>query len=66
MIRLKVIICAIGSDTYRLLPYLLEDEGFIKKVKTNPKIFTGFSDTTNNHLMFYKLGMVSFTVQTFK
>lgn len=58
---IKGIICAIGgNDTYRLLPYLLEDEGFIKKVKTNPKIFTGFSDTTNNHLMFYKLGMVSF------
>ncbi|MFA5179268.1 MAG: S66 peptidase family protein [Candidatus Izemoplasmatales bacterium] len=58
---IKAIICAIGGDeTYKLLPYLLDDPTFIEKVKTNPKIFMGFSDTTNNHLMFYKLGMVSF------
>lgn len=58
---IKAIICAIGGDeTYRLLPYLLDDSTFIEKVKNNPKIFMGFSDTTNNHLMFYKLGMVSF------
>lgn len=55
------ILCAIGGDeTYRLLPYLLEDEVFIEQVKKTPKLFTGFSDTTNNHLMFYKLGMASF------
>ncbi|PKK89349.1 MAG: carboxypeptidase [Tenericutes bacterium HGW-Tenericutes-7] len=59
--RIKGIICAIGGDdTYRLLPHLIEDEEFIKKVKESPKLFTGFSDTTNNHLMFYKLGVVSF------
>ncbi|MBT2731148.1 S66 peptidase family protein [Carnobacterium sp. ISL-102] len=58
---IKGIITAIGGDdTYRLLPYLLEDEKFIHNVKENPKLFTGFSDTTINHLMFYKLGMVSF------
>lgn len=58
---IKGIITAIGGDdTYRLLPYLLEDEEFIHNVKENPKLFTGFSDTTINHLMFYKLGMVSF------
>lgn len=58
---IKGIIAAIGGDdTYRLLPYLLEDEEFIRNVQETPKLFTGFSDTTINHLMFYKLGMVSF------
>lgn len=55
------IICAIGGDdTYRLLPFLLEDEAFIQNVQANPKLFTGFSDTTINHLMFYQLGMGTF------
>ena len=55
------IICAIGGDdTYRLLPYLMEDDGFIKAVEKHPKLFTGFSDTTINHLMFYKLGLHSY------
>lgn len=58
---IRAIICAIGGDdTYKLLPYLLDDEEFIDLVKNNPKIFTGFSDSTVNHLMFYKLGMVSY------
>ncbi len=52
------IICAIGGDdTYRLLPYLMEDEEFINAVKKHPKLFTGFSDTTVNHLMLYRLGL---------
>ena len=60
------IICAIGGDdTYRLLPYLMEDEEFIKAVKMNPKLFTGFSDTTINHLMFYKLGLSTYYGPTF-
>lgn len=55
------IICAIGGDdTYRLLPYLLEDEEFVNAVKEHPKLFTGFSDTTINHLMFYKLGLSTY------
>lgn len=55
------IICAIGGDdTYRLLPYLLEDEEFVEAVKKHPKLFTGFSDTTINHLMLYKLGLSTF------
>ena len=55
------IICAIGGDdTYRLLPYLLEDEEFIDAVHKSPKLFTGFSDTTINHLMFYKLGLSTY------
>lgn len=58
---IKGIFCAIGGDdTYRLVPYLLEDKEFIRNVKTTPKLFTGFSDTTVNHLLFYKLGMTSF------
>lgn len=55
------IICAIGGDdTYLTLPYLLEDEEFITAVRENPKLFTGFSDTTINHLMFYKLGLKTY------
>lgn len=55
------IICAIGGDdTYRLLPYLLEDEEFIDAVHKSPKLFTVFSDTTINHLMFYKLGLSTY------
>lgn len=58
---IKAIICAIGGDdTYRTLPYLLDDHDFIKAVQDNPKLFTGFSDTTINHLMFYKLGLCTF------
>lgn len=60
------IICAIGGDdTYRLLPYLMEDEEFIEAVEKNPKLFTGFSDTTVNHLMFYKLGLSTYYGPTF-
>ncbi len=55
------IICAIGGDdTYRLLPYLMEDTEFIEAVKKHPKLFSGFSDTTINHLMFYKLGLSTY------
>lgn len=55
------IICAIGGDdTYRLLPYLMEDAAFIRAVESRPKLFAGFSDTTVNHLMFYKLGLSTF------
>lgn len=59
--EIRAIFCAIGGDdTYRLIPYLLEDEEFIEQVKRYPKIFSGFSDTTINHLMFYKIGMVTY------
>lgn len=33
---------------------------FIEAVKKNSKLFTGFSDTTINHLMFYKLGLSTY------
>ena len=50
------IICAIGGeDTIRLLPYIDYDV-----IRNNPKIFMGFSDTTANHLMMYKAGLVSY------
>lgn len=55
------IICAIGGDdTYRLLPFLMNDPEFVDAVKKHPKLFTGFSDTTINHLMFYKLGLSTY------
>lgn len=58
---IKGIITAIGgNDTYKTIPYLMEDEEFVSAVKNNPKIFIGFSDTTNNHLMLNKLGLSTF------
>ena len=58
---IKGIICAIGgNDTYKTIPYLMEDKEFIESVKNHPKLFTGFSDTTNNHLMLNKLGLNTF------
>ncbi len=58
---IKGIICAIGGDdTFKTIPYLMEDKEFIDVVKKHPKIFTGFSDTTNNHLMFNKIGLETF------
>lgn len=59
--EVKAIICAIGGDdTYKLIPYLMEDTVFINSIREHPKIFTGFSDTTVNHLMLYKLGLQTF------
>ena len=53
---IKAVISAIGGeDTIRLLPYI--DYNIIKN---NPKIFMGFSDTTANHFMMYKAGVVSY------
>ena len=58
---IKAVIAAIGGiDTYKTIPYLMEDKEFVEAVRKNPKIFTGFSDTTNNHLMFNKLGLSTF------
>ena len=59
--EIKGIICAIGGDdTFKTIPYLMEDKEFIDAVKNHPKIFTGFSDTTINHLMFNKIGIGTF------
>ena len=58
---IKMIITAIGGDdTYKTIPYLMEDSEFLTLVKNNPKIFTGFSDTTVNHFMFNKIGLSTF------
>lgn len=48
-----------GDDTFRTLPYLM-NEDFVEIIKKHPKPFLGFSDTTNNHLMFYQLGLATF------
>jgi len=64
--NIKGIICAVGGDdTYRTLPYLLDDEEFKTAVQENPKIFMGSSDTTINHLMFQKLGLNTFYGHSF-
>ena len=62
--EVDMILCAIGGDdTYRLLPYLFEDDR-LKNV-VNDKIFLGFSDTTMNHFMLHKLGVNTFYGQSF-
>ncbi len=54
--EIKAVFNAIGGDdTIRLLPYVDFDI-----LKNNPKIFTGFSDSTTNHFMMYKAGLVSY------
>lgn len=60
---IKAIITAISeNDTYKIIPYLIEDLEFINDVQNNSKIFTGFSDATNNHLMFNRLELSIFMV----
>lgn len=54
-----------GIETFRTFPYLMEDEEFINAVQQHPKFFLGFSDTTNNHLMFHRLGLQTFYGQAF-
>ncbi|WP_061777325.1 S66 family peptidase [Levilactobacillus senmaizukei] len=55
------IFCAIGGiDTYRIVPFLLEDPDFIAAVTKHPKLFTGFSDTTVDHLMLNRLGLTTY------
>lgn len=54
-----------GIDTFRTFPYLMEDEEFIAAVHEHPKMFLGFSDTTNNHFMFHRLGLQTFYGQSF-
>ena len=52
----KAIFNAIGGDdTIRILPYIDFDV-----IRQNPKIFTGFSDTTSNHMMMFKAGLISY------
>ena len=61
---IDMILCAIGGDdTYRLLPYLFENNEL--KMAVKQKIFLGFSDTTMNHFMLNKVGIKSFYGQAF-
>lgn len=63
---IKCIISSIGGiDTFRTLPYLMEDKEFIAAVRQHPKFFLGFSDTTNNHFMLHRLGLQTFYGQAF-
>jgi muramoyltetrapeptide carboxypeptidase LdcA involved in peptidoglycan recycling len=53
---IKAIISTIGGDdSIRLLPYLDLDV-----IRSNPKIFMGYSDTTITHLACFKAELVSF------
>lgn len=61
---IDMILCAIGGDdTYRLLPYLFENDKLRKVAKQ--KVFLGFSDTTMNHSMLNKIGIPSYYGQAF-
>lgn len=54
--KIKAVFNAIGGDdTIRLLPYVDFDV-----LRDNPKIFTGFSDTTSNHMMLWRAGVTSY------
>ena len=53
---IKGIISTIGGDdSIRLLPYLDLDV-----IRSNPKVFVGYSDTTITHLACFKAGLVTF------
>ena len=59
-----MILCSIGGDdTYRLLPYLFDNDEL--KNAVSDKIFLGFSDTTINHFMLHKAGLNTFYGQSF-
>ncbi|WP_191017937.1 S66 family peptidase [Treponema zioleckii] len=63
---IDMILCAIGGDdTYRLLPYLFENDELKNAVQENKKIFLGFSDSTMNHFMLHKVGLNTFYGQSF-
>ena len=63
---IDMIISAIGGDdTYRLLPFLFENDELKNTVRNSKKIFLGYSDTTMNHFMFYKAGLNTFYGQSF-
>jgi muramoyltetrapeptide carboxypeptidase LdcA involved in peptidoglycan recycling len=44
-----------GDDSIRLLPFM-----DLNLIRTHPKIFIGYSDTTISHLVCYQAGLVSF------
>lgn len=44
-----------GDDSIRILPFL-----DLEVIRSNPKIFVGYSDTTISHLACFRAGLVSF------
>jgi muramoyltetrapeptide carboxypeptidase LdcA involved in peptidoglycan recycling len=53
---IKGIICSIGGyDTLLIEPFI-----DYEILSANPKVFMGFSDTTANHFMMHKAGLVSY------
>lgn len=53
---IKAVFCAIGGfDGIRILPYIDFDV-----IKNNPKIFSGFSDSTVHHFMMHHAGLMSY------
>lgn len=62
--EIDLILCAIGGDdTYRLLPYLFDEDRLEKAACRKP--FLGFSDSTVNHFMLHKVGLPTFYGQSF-
>lgn len=62
--EVDIILCAIGGDdTYRLAPYLFDNDELKRVVNNKP--FLGFSDTTINHFMLHKLGINTYYGQSF-
>ncbi|AOG60497.1 hypothetical protein SHELI_v1c05460 [Spiroplasma helicoides] len=58
--EVKIIMSAIGGDdSFKLIPFLYNDQ-FKEIVMKNPKIFIGYSDTTNMHLMLNKIGLKTY------
>lgn len=54
--EVKAIISSIGGDdTIRIWPYV-----DCEALQSFPKIFSGYSDSTTVHMMFYKMGITSF------
>ena len=52
----SAVFCAIGGDdTIRTFPFV-----DFELIRNNPKIFMGYSDSTTNHFMMRKAGLVSF------
>ena len=55
-VSISAVFCAIGgNDTIRTLPFIN-----FETIRMNPKIFMGYSDSTINHFMMRKAGLVSF------
>ena len=53
---ISAVLCAIGGDdAIRLVPFI-----DYEILRNNPKIFMGYSDSTINHFMMHKAGLVSF------